>query len=137
MLCHQFPTGALHGICAATKHALQGSSVSLDHELRGTGLRSLAVRPGFMRSSIGQNTDFASDLGGNAVKVRQAVEKSLEMADDPNVVAIHVLRLLEASNPLAITDAGKEAKLLRRLSTVLPTRLFERSFRKKFGLPWV
>lgn len=47
------------GVYAATKHALQGFSVSLDHELRGTGLRSLAVRPGFMRTSIAANTAFA------------------------------------------------------------------------------
>ncbi|WP_299043270.1 SDR family NAD(P)-dependent oxidoreductase [uncultured Tateyamaria sp.] len=124
------------GVYAATKHALQGFSTSLDHEVRGTGLRSLAVRPGFMRTSIGSNTVFAATAPGSAAgAVQQAVERSLSMADDPAVVARCVLRLATMRHPPAITDAGKEARRLRRLSTWLPATVFDRAFRTQFGLP--
>lgn len=122
------------GVYSATKHALQGFSVSLDHELRGSGLRSLAVRPGFMRSAIGVNTTFAEDPTGDTQQVRRAVEASLAKADDPKVVARHVQRLLDLRNPPAISDVGKEAKTLRRLSGLLPAKMFDAAFRKQFGL---
>lgn len=124
------------GAYAATKHALQGFSVSLDHELRGSGLRALAVRPGFMRTSIGANTAFAAGMGAESgsASVRRSVEKSLSVADDPDVVARQVLKLATMSNPPALSEAGREARSLRRLSIILPARLFEPAFRKQFGL---
>ncbi|WP_375550850.1 SDR family NAD(P)-dependent oxidoreductase [Rhodophyticola porphyridii] len=123
------------GVYAATKHALQGFSTSLDHELRGTGLRSLAVRPGFMRTAIGDNTTHAESGGeGQAIDVRRSVEASLANADDPMVVARAVLRLATMPNPPAILDTGREARNLRRLQAILPTALFELGFRKQFGL---
>ncbi|MEM9010809.1 MAG: SDR family NAD(P)-dependent oxidoreductase [Pseudomonadota bacterium] len=124
------------GVYAATKHALQGFSLSLDHELRGSGLRSLAVRPGFMRSAIGANTAFAGETAGTgAAPVRDAVERSLARADDPAVVAALVLRLATTANPPAISEAGREAQTLRRLNALLPSAMFDRSFRRQFGLP--
>lgn len=123
------------GVYAATKHALQGFSTSLDHELRGTGLRSLAVRPGFMRTAIGENTALAIPPPDDAARaVRDAVEQSLTKADDPAVVARLVLRLATMAHPPAVSDAGREARLLRRLNAFLPARMFDRAFRKQFGL---
>ncbi|MFN3225623.1 MAG: SDR family NAD(P)-dependent oxidoreductase [Hyphomicrobiales bacterium] len=123
------------GVYAATKHALQGFSTSLDHELRRTGLRSLAVRPGFMRTAIGENTVFAQgETEGKALTVQRSVEASLAKADDPVVVAEAVLRLATMSNPPSILDAGREARSLRRLQALVPTTIFERDFRRQFGL---
>lgn len=122
------------GAYAASKHALQGFSTSLDHELRGTGVRSLAVRPGFMRASIGVNTQFSSTDDDQAKRVRSAVEASLARADDPAVVARLVQRLATVPNPPAVTDAGREARLLNRLYSLLPGRAFDRALRKNFGL---
>ncbi len=123
------------GVYSATKHALQGFSISLDHELRGTGLRSLAVRPGFMRTAIGDNTAYARTRDEDqAISVQRSVEESIANADDPVVVARAVLRLASMPNPPTILDVGREARSLRRLQAMLPTALFERGFRKQFGL---
>ena len=122
------------GVYAATKHALQGFSVSLDHEVRGSGLRSLAVRPGFTRTAIGANTTFVEHLNADTQRVRNAVEASLAKADDPKGVAEHILHLLARRNPPSISDVGKEARALRRLSSLLPARMFDAAFRRQFGL---
>jgi NAD(P)-dependent dehydrogenase (short-subunit alcohol dehydrogenase family) len=122
------------GAYAPSKHALQGFSTSLDHELRGTGLRSLALRPGFMRTDIGTNTLSAARTVDGAERVRRAVETSLSRADDPQVVARLVQRLATHLNPPVVSDAGREARLLNRLHSLLPGGLFDRALRKNFGL---
>src|SRR5215472_9918919 len=43
------------GIYAASKHALEGYSESLDHEVRQFGIRVAVVEPGFTRTKIDQN----------------------------------------------------------------------------------
>lgn len=122
------------GAYASSKHALQGFSKSLDHELRGSGLRSLAVRPGFMRTDIGANTLSATRTDEGSERVRRAIEASLSRADDPEVVARLVHRLATHPNPPAVSDAGREARLLNRLHILLPGRVFDRALRKTFGL---
>lgn len=37
---------------SASKHALEGYSESLDHEVRGFGIRSILIEPSFMNTSI-------------------------------------------------------------------------------------
>jgi short-subunit dehydrogenase len=43
------------GIYCASKHALEGYSESLDHEVRQFGIRVSVIEPGFTRTNIGQN----------------------------------------------------------------------------------
>src|SRR5207245_1399615 len=40
---------------AATKHAVEGYSESLDHEVRDFGIRVIGVAPGFMRTNLSRN----------------------------------------------------------------------------------
>src|SRR5713226_2637472 len=47
------------GIYAASKHALEGYSESLDHEVRQFGIRVSVIEPGFTRTNIGQNSQVA------------------------------------------------------------------------------
>lgn len=42
-------------IYAATKHAVEGYSESLDHEVRTLGIRVLLVEPGFTRIALDHN----------------------------------------------------------------------------------
>jgi short-subunit dehydrogenase len=48
---------ALHGLYVASKHAIEGYSESLDHEVREHGVRVLLVQPAFTRTSF--DTDAA------------------------------------------------------------------------------
>ena len=124
------------GSYAASKHALEGFSKSLDHELRGTGIRSVLLRAGFMRSNIAANTAY-SDTGSRDEQlgaVQDSIEAALARADDPQVVAKAALEVCLSVNTKAVVDVGKEARTLRQLSSLLPTAIFERAFRKQFGL---
>lgn len=126
------------GSYAASKHALEGFSKSLDHELRGSGLRSVLIRAGFMRSGIAGNTVFPMGPARPEHEGRNAVNRTIDVAlakaDDPRVVAEAVYRACRSINSPSVLDAGREAKSLSRLSTYLPRAVFERAFRKQFGL---
>lgn len=124
------------GSYAASKHALEGFSKSLDHELRGTDIRSVLLRAGFMRSNIASNTAFSEGSGNDAQAsaVQEAIEAAMDRADHPKVVAKAALAACLDVNTKSIVRVGKEARTLRRLSSLLPTAMFERAFRKQFGL---
>lgn len=127
------------GSYAASKHALEGFSTSLDHELRGSGLRSVLIRSGFMSSNIAANTVFAPEadetLSAGRIAVHRNVDAALKDADDPCVVAEAVHRACRTDAAPAVVDVGKEATALARLSRFLPLSVFERGFRRRFGLP--
>lgn len=125
------------GSYAASKHGLEGFSKTLDHELQGTGLRSILVRAGFMRSGIAGHTSFASaedKRSPQELSVQHSVETALANADDPDVVAQAVFRACTTANLASVIDAGREAKTLARLSALLPRRAFSTALRKQFGL---
>src|SRR5215471_18244597 len=48
------------GIYAATKHALEGYSEALYHEVRQFGIRVFVIEPGFTRTRIAQNGQLVS-----------------------------------------------------------------------------
>lgn len=124
------------GSYSASKHALEGFAKSLDHELRGSGLRSVLVRAGFMRSRIAENTAYSKvgtiSVGRDAV--HRSIENSLSKADDPMEVARTVLKACSVKHSPSILTAGREAHNLARLSRYLPSRIFEKAFREQFGL---
>ena len=47
------------GIYAASKHALEGYTETLDHEVRGFGVRAVLVEPFLTKTKIGQNEKTA------------------------------------------------------------------------------
>src|ERR687892_2805414 len=47
------------GIYAASKHAVEGYTETLDHEIRRFGVRALLVEPAYTRTKISENTKFA------------------------------------------------------------------------------
>ncbi len=125
------------GVYAATKHALEGYAASLDEELRGTGIRSLIVRPGFMRTSIAHGTVHGERIDGYGERpagVAAAIAHALESADDPAVVGRHVLRLIAMGRPPAISAARREAKILQLLAGLLPRAALLGGMRRQMGL---
>lgn len=89
-----------------------------------------------MRSNIASNTAFSkgSDNEEQAGAVQESIEAALARADDPKVVAKAALAACLDANTKSIVDVGKEVRTLRRLASLLPTAMFERAFRKQFGL---
>jgi short-subunit dehydrogenase len=58
---------------ASTKHAVEGYSESLDHEVRSFGIRIVLVEPAYTRTSFEDNT-IAPDAPRSGSTIRRAPE---------------------------------------------------------------
>src|SRR5437868_9141045 len=78
------------GFYSASKHALEGYSESLDHEVRAFGIRSVLVEPGFMKTRLDENATPAAqridDYGAARQRVGASVAASVGAGDDPSMV---------------------------------------------------
>jgi short-subunit dehydrogenase len=124
---------------ASTKHAVEGYSESLDHELRSFGIRVVLVEPAYTRTSFEENLAKPDQLlgiydaarAGMTVAVRNAMEKG----DTPEVVAQAVLAAATDSAPKRRYAAGKLARQVNLLRRFVPAAAFDKSLRKQLGLP--
>lgn len=130
------PYSALY---ASTKHAIEGYSESLDHELRTFGIRVVLVEPAYTRTSFEENLlrpDRLLDVYDAARAGMNAVlRKALETGDAPEVVAMTILKAATASAPRRRYAAGKMARQVSLLRRFVPEFAFDRSLRKQNGLP--
>jgi NAD(P)-dependent dehydrogenase (short-subunit alcohol dehydrogenase family) len=129
------PYGALY---AATKHAIEGYSESLDHELRNWGIRSIVIEPAYTRTPFEAKL-LAPDAQLEAyAEVRAAVARRIaqvmEAAEGPSVVAQAVLKAVQAQRPKLRYTAGGLAARLRWLRTFAPARLVDAGLRKDLQL---
>jgi NAD(P)-dependent dehydrogenase (short-subunit alcohol dehydrogenase family) len=126
------------GFYAATKHALEGYSESLDHEVRDFGIRAVLVEPGFTKTSLDKNsTEAARTIGEyRAARERAAarINASVKSGDDPAVVAKIIVEAVEAPRPRLRYQAGKGAGMLATLRSWMPASLFDKGLRKEFRL---
>ena len=122
----------------ATKHAIEGYSESLDHEVRHMGIRVSVIEPAFMKTSIDANSREVDRKIDEYREVRIAMEKRLDemmhVAEDPDVVANTVLKAAQASNPKPRYTSGNEASRLRLMNTLLPQSLLNAGIRKHLRL---
>jgi len=126
------------GIYAASKHALEGYSESLDHEVRQFGIRVSVIEPGFTRTNIGQNGQLARQplvaYDSERNRVLDAIRESIADGEDPAQVASVVLEALTSRSPRLRYQAGREAKFVSRLRKFAPSSLFDKGLRKQFRL---
>lgn len=129
------PYGALY---AATKHAVEGYSESLDHELRTRGIRVSVIEPAYTRTPFDANflePDAKLDAYHEArVAVNRRVKEVMETAEDPGVVAEIVLKAARAANPKLRYTAGVLAGRLRLLRTYAPAGMVDAGIRKDLRL---
>lgn len=123
---------------AATKHALEGYSESLDHELRGFGIRVALIEPGVTRSSFESSTTPAdSPLGAYAaLKARYAAsfDKAMAAADTSESVSETILRAATDRTPKLRYPSGKLARQGAFARRFVPSALFDKALHKQFGL---
>jgi short-subunit dehydrogenase len=129
------------GIYSASKHALEGYSESLDHEVRQFGIRISVIEPGFMRTDLVQHTQRASSrieaYSTERDLVIVATLKSIASGEDPAIVASVVLEALTTRSPRARYLAARGAKAVSVMRRLLPAGLFDKGLRKQFGLATV
>ncbi|MDK9705241.1 MAG: oxidoreductase [Sulfuritalea sp.] len=123
---------------AATKHAIEGYSESLDHELRTMGIRVSVIEPGFMKTAIDANSRDADAKLDAYRDVRIAMDRRLkemlEVAEAPDVVADTVLKAASAASPKARYTVGTAAARLRLMHTLLPASLLDAGIRKQLRI---
>lgn len=129
------PYGALY---AATKHAIEGYSESLDHELRTRGIRVTVIEPAFTRTSFDANMLEPDSRLDEYDEIRAAVgrtvKEAMATADEPDVVADTVLKAALATHPKVRYTAGTRASRLRWLRRLAPTSVMDAGIRKSLRL---
>jgi NAD(P)-dependent dehydrogenase (short-subunit alcohol dehydrogenase family) len=122
---------------ASTKHAVEGYSESLDHEVRSFGIRVVLVQPGVTRTSFEENLTRAdqplSVYQSERVRSENLMRTWVEKGDDPQVVADTVVKAATAKMPKLRYSAGKQSGQVRSLRRFMPERLVDRILRKVNG----
>jgi NAD(P)-dependent dehydrogenase (short-subunit alcohol dehydrogenase family) len=123
---------------SATKHAVEGYSESLDHELRTRGIRVSVVEPAYTRTQIDSNLMEPDSTLDEYRDIRAAVTRRVKeqfaAADGPGVVAEVVLKVAGAERPRLRYTAGKVAGRVRLLRRFAPAGLVDAGIRKDLQL---
>jgi NAD(P)-dependent dehydrogenase (short-subunit alcohol dehydrogenase family) len=125
------PFGALY---AATKHAIEGYSESLDHEVREHGIRVLLVEPAYTRTSFDANSMPADKPLAVYARRREVLDALLVEAirggDEPSVVADAIVAAATGSHPKLRYPAGPLARRVSKLRRYAPSTVFDKQIRK-------
>jgi len=125
------------GMYTASKHAVEGYTETLDHEVRQFGVRAVLIQPSYTKSNINQNEKTAqTNLEAYAVhrqRMHELVAKGIKNGDEPQLVAEAVWRAVTAKSPRLRYPVGKGVfvSLLHRFA---PVALFDRAIRKESQL---
>jgi NAD(P)-dependent dehydrogenase (short-subunit alcohol dehydrogenase family) len=129
------PYGALY---AATKHAIEGYSESLDHELRTRGIRVSVIEPAYTKTRFDANLMEPDAKLDEYREVRASLDKILKKvmatADQPDVVADVVLKAASAARPKLRYAAGGLAHRLRIMRRFVPAGVLDAGIRKDLRL---
>ena len=129
------PFSALY---SSTKHALEGYTESLDHELRAHALRAILIEPAYTRTAFDQNA-VSPDRPIPAYEAARrnataVIEQAMKTADDPRAVADMVVKAATAPAPKKRYSVGRLASQLSLLRRFVPASAFDKSLRKQLGL---
>jgi NAD(P)-dependent dehydrogenase (short-subunit alcohol dehydrogenase family) len=121
-------------IYAATKHAVEGYSESVDHELREHGVRMLLVEPAYTSTAF-EASSLAPDSRLPIYDAQREVSRSvlataLRDADDPDVVAKVIVTAATDAKPRLRYTAGSMAGRVSVLRRIVPSSAFDRQIRK-------
>ena len=125
------PYGAVY---AASKHAIEGYSESVDHEVREHGVRVLLVEPagtktGFEASLEQPDTPLQAYAGQRKVTA-DVIAEGIKNGDDPGVVAKAIVAAATDRTPKLRYTAGRTAGLASMLRRAMPSRVFDKLIRK-------
>lgn len=123
---------------AATKHAVEGYSESLDHELRTRGIRVSTIQPAYTKTGFDANlleADARLDEYNNIrAALNSRVKALVETGDEPSVVANMILKAASAVHPKLKYTAGSLACRLKFLRKFAPAFLLDSGLRKDLQL---
>ncbi len=124
---------------AATKHAIEGYSESVDHELREHGVRVLLIEPAYTRTGFDANALQPDAPLPIYAEQRQAFDRvmasAMAVGDDPATVARSIVAAATDPKPKLRYTAGSTAGRVSALRRFVPAWAFDRQIRKLNRLP--
>jgi NAD(P)-dependent dehydrogenase (short-subunit alcohol dehydrogenase family) len=124
---------------AATKHAIEGYSESVDHEVREHGIRVLLVEPAYTQTGFDAKA-IQPDLPLPTYATQRrtfdgVIARAMADGDDPAIVATAILAAATDPKPKLRYTAGSTAGRVSTLRRFVPTRVLDRQIRKLNRLP--
>ncbi|NTA84192.1 oxidoreductase [Agrobacterium tumefaciens] len=124
------------GIYASSKHAIEGLSESLDHEIRDFNVRVILVEPTFTNTNLDVNSAITEAAPGAYAEQLEATTRAVlaqvKSAPSAKWVADQILTAIESPYRMR-QPVGKHATLLSRLRRFMPAKAVDGSLRKTFG----
>jgi NAD(P)-dependent dehydrogenase (short-subunit alcohol dehydrogenase family) len=124
---------------AATKHAIEGYSESVDHEVREHGVRVLLVEPAWTKTALdAKSIQPDAPLPIYAQRRRTfdgVIQRAMADGDDPAIVAKAVVAAATDPKPKLRYTAGSLAGRVSAARRFAPGRVFDRQIRKLNRLP--
>ncbi|MET7518291.1 oxidoreductase [Streptomyces sp. NPDC005373] len=121
-------------IYSASKHAIEGYSESLDHEIREHGVRALLVQPAYTSTGFEANSPRPDTPLEVYAAQRRAFDRLMETAikggDDPAVVAKVIVAAATDPKPKLRYTAGPTAGRATALRRLAPAGIFDKQIRK-------
>ncbi|GAB3395173.1 oxidoreductase [Azotobacter armeniacus] len=125
------------GLYSASKHAVEGLSETLDHEVRQFGIRVTLVEPAYTRTNLEAISPQASsriaDYGRERDLVSRSVTNSVKGAPEPDGVANTIVEAALGTWRMPRTPPG-QASMLSKLRRFMPAGPVDASLRKALGL---
>ncbi|MFE9644444.1 oxidoreductase [Streptomyces sp. NPDC006365] len=119
---------------SASKHAVEGYSESLDHEVREHGVRALIVEPAYTNTGFESNSPRPDAPLEVYADQRRAFDRLMEAAirdgDDPAVVAKVIVAAATDPKPKLRYTAGPTAGRASTLRRLAPAGIFDKQIRK-------
>ena len=124
---------------ASSKHAIEGYSESLDHEVREHGVRVLLVEPGFTKTAFDANLATADEPLPLYAQRRELLDEQLAFAvqagDEPSLVGRAVVAAATDKRPKLRYPTGGLARRVSKARRYVPAPIFDRQIRKLNQLP--
>lgn len=122
---------------SASKHAVEGLSETLDHEIRQFGIRVSLVEPSFTKTNLDINAPETAfkipEYNTELTLVSQALKNNFDRATEPEIVATTIVNAASGKWKMRHTPPG-DASILAKLRRFMPLGPVSKGLRKTFGL---
>jgi len=118
---------------AASKHAIEAIAEALRHELADTGIRTVVVEPGAVRTPIWDKAQATADeleaglsaegrqrYGPAIAGMRKGIDLQVRTGVEPDAVARIVEKAVVSSRPAARYTVGRDAKVVAAVERLFP-----------------
>ncbi len=120
----------------AAKAAMASYTFSLQVEIRDRGVRVVDLQPGDIRTSFNDSLARVPTQDGRVEKAWQTVDRNMQKAPPPELVAQRILRLIEMRNPPPLETVGDffQARIAPLIFRFLPQRVRVWGLKMYYGI---